>query len=357
LPVYIAYIDADCNYQFVNSEYEKFYGLAKEDIIGRPIYEVMGAEATNLVREKIELALSGSRVSFEAKIPGRNDHKDWDADINYVPHLNDKDEVLGFYVLSEDITSRKSVEDDLLKAKNDADAANRAKTEFLSHMSHELRTPLNAILGFGQLLSSDSLEPLSDSQKEYAEHITESGEHLLQLINEILELSKIEAGKIKLEMQNVDLTEVLEECLSMLSSQAEKLGLKITNKISNGDVIMVWSDHNRLRQILINLLSNAIKYNRENGSITISVEDAGIRDGRSYLKVNVIDTGIGIPENLQKKLFIPFERLGSEEHDIVGTGIGLTITQKLVNLVGGELGFESEQDVGSTFWFTLAQIG
>jgi len=226
--------------------------------------------------------------------------------------------------------------------------ASEAKSNFLSSMSHELRTPLNAILGFAQLLEYDPKEPLSDRQTSSVESILRGGHHLLELINQVLELSKIEAGKISLNFGWVPARSVIDESLHLIESQALENEIEILDH-TTGNLPVLWTDSTRLTQVLINLLSNAIKYNVRGGKVTLTCQEIP-----PYMfRIKVIDTGQGIPAKKQEDLFKPFERLGREAGNIEGTGIGLTITRQIIDLLNGQVGFESELGKGSTFWVDI----
>lgn len=231
--------------------------------------------------------------------------------------------------------------------------ANQAKSAFLSSMSHELRTPLNAILGFAQILAADNMPTTPEQKKEFSGHILKSGRHLLTLINEILDLAKVEAGALTLSMEPVGLAEILAECRSMIEPLAAARGIRVQFPAA-GDpesaVALVQADRTRLKQVLLNLLSNAVKYNREGG--TVSVACAAHAPDR--LRLSVVDTGMGLRPEQVAALFQPFNRLGQENGTQEGTGIGLVFTKRLVELMKGEIGAASTPGVGSTFWIELS---
>ena len=234
--------------------------------------------------------------------------------------------------------------------------ANQAKSAFLSSMSHELRTPLNAILGFAQILAADNMPTTPEQKKEFAGHILKSGRHLLTLINEILDLAKVEAGALTLSMEPVGLAEVLAECRSMIEPLAAARGIRVQFPRSGSPenaAALVQADRTRLKQVLLNLLSNAVKYNREGG--TVSVECAAHAPDR--LRLSVVDTGMGLRPEQVAALFQPFNRLGQENGTQEGTGIGLVFTKRLVELMKGEIGAASTPGVGSTFWIELTTAG
>jgi PAS domain S-box-containing protein len=226
-----------------------------------------------------------------------------------------------------------------------AEAANLAKNEFLSRMSHELRTPLNAVLGFAQLMDLDAAAPLSQTQQRRLALIRQSGEHLLAMIDDLLDLTSIEAGRVQLAMQAIDLRPLADDALAMVQAAALRHDLALA---CEGDGLQAWADRTRLRQVLINLLSNAIKYNRPGGRVLVRL----LAQGDSAL-VQVHDTGLGLSAEECAQLFQPFNRLGQAQGPVEGTGIGLTVTHNLVRLMGGRIAVESTPGVGSCFSVTL----
>ncbi|MEW6759446.1 MAG: ATP-binding protein [Pseudomonadota bacterium] len=237
---------------------------------------------------------------------------------------------------------------ELANAIEEARSANQAKSAFLSSMSHELRTPLNAILGFAQILTSDSLPSTLEQKKEFANHILKSGRHLLTLINEILDLAKVESGTVTLSMEPVALADTLQETRTMVEPIAAGRGVRVLYPDVPGAVVL--ADRTRLKQVLLNLLSNAVKYNREAGAVVLSCEQVG----PTRIRLSVQDTGAGLDADQVASLFQPFNRLGQEGGQQEGTGIGLVVTKRLVELMGGEIGVTSSPGVGSVFWIELA---
>jgi len=235
-----------------------------------------------------------------------------------------------------------------------AEAANRAKTEFLSRMSHELRTPLNAVLGFAQLLEIDRVDALSDGQRRRVKLIRESGEHLLRMIGDLLDLTRIESGSLQVHIDAVPMRPLAEEALEMLRPQAEAAQVRLALQLQ-GPLLSAQADRTRLRQVLLNLLSNAIKYNRPGGSVDMAIAPAVPLEGRPMLSIAVRDTGIGIAEGDLPHLFEPFNRLSQARSGIEGTGIGLSVTRALVTLMQGQVQVHSRVGEGTTFTVRLPQ--
>ena len=246
--------------------------------------------------------------------------------------------------------SQQAAQAELLKAaKREAEQANHAKSEFLSNMSHELRTPLNAILGFGQIMGMNLEKHLSDGELEYIQLILKSGYHLLKLIDEILDLAKVEAGKLEMSIEPISVQEALDECLPLIKTMAEPRNITINVGQGVKECPPLLADYTRLKQMILNLLSNAVKYNRDDGHVFVDCHPVSDTDTR----ISVRDTGPGIAKKKQKELFVPFSRLGAENSGIEGTGIGLALTRRIAEMMDGEIGFQSREGEGSTFWINL----
>jgi signal transduction histidine kinase/ActR/RegA family two-component response regulator len=227
----------------------------------------------------------------------------------------------------------------------ESDRANAAKNEFLSRMSHELRTPLNAILGFAQLLELDNLD---SRQRDNVAHIVSGGQHLLDLINEVLEISRIETGSMSPVIEPVDAVAVVREAIELVGPLAAQRDIELSAPTEQAESVWLQADNQRLKQILLNLLANAVKYNRDAGSVTVAIKHQGDR-----VRISVTDTGQGIPQDQLPKLFIPFERLGAESTGVEGTGLGLVLALRLAEAMDGTLGVESQPWIGSTFHIEL----
>ena len=255
----------------------------------------------------------------------------------------------GLLVVSRDVTEQAMLEEDLRLAKLAAEQANEAKSEYLSRMSHELRTPLNAILGFAQLLDLDDLDT---EQRDNLGHIMSGARHLPSLINEVLDIAAIEAGRLSLSLEPVALADVAAETVSLIRPLADQHHVVLAGP-NVSCATHVLGDRQRLKQVLLNLLSNAVKYNREGGSVHLECEPVpGDR-----LRIKVTDTGLGIPPEALERLFVPFERVASQPTAIEGTGLGLPLSKRLAEAMGGALELVSTPDQGSTFWIELPLVG
>ena len=337
--------------QDFNSAATRLFGFAREEALGHSV--------SILVPERCRAYFGDGLLDYLADdTPGTNGNsrelvalrkngETFPVDLA-VSRINDQGRLLITGIV-RDITEQKQAEQRLRQSKIVADKANQAKSEFLSSMSHELRTPLNAILGFAQVLKSNEAHPLNASQKEAVEHILAGGGHLLELVDQILDLNRIETGKLTVDCKPVDLKTMLAECLSRIRPQAEKKGVSLIDRISDGRVPQLYADPVRLRQVIYSLLSNAIKYNQQGGEVALDGQDM---PGGMY-RVTITDSGAGIPVSMQKSVFEPFERLGRESGSIEGVGAGLAICKQLMELMRGNIGFESEAGKGSRFWVDI----
>jgi PAS domain S-box-containing protein len=336
----------------VNKQMEALTGRTRDELIGAPFKgyftDPERAEAA------IKLVLSEKKVTdFELTACSR-DGKRTEVSYNATTFYDRERTLQGVFAAARDVTERKRNEQALLEtnaeletAKSGAEKANLAKSDFLSSMSHELRSPLNAILGFAQLLES-ARPPPSDSQKDSIGQILRAGWHLLELINQVLDLAVIESGKVSISPEPVSVADVMSECQAMMEPEAQQRGVLMTFPRFDQPVF-VSADRTRLKQIVINLLSNAIKYNREQGTVVV----ACTASTPERTRISVHDTGAGLsPENMAQ-LFQPFNRLGQEAAGVAGTGIGLVVTKRLAELMEGELGVESVPGAGSVFWCEL----
>jgi PAS domain S-box-containing protein len=336
-----------------NRQMEALTGCTRDELIGAPFKnhftDPERAEAA------IKLALRDARVTDYELTACDRQGKTTEVSYNATTFY-DRDRVLqGVFAAARDVTERQLIQLALQKtnvelegAKLVAEKANLAKSDFLSSMSHELRSPLNAILGFAQLMESASPSP-TDSQKESIAQILQAGWHLLKLINEILDLAVIEAGRVLLSTEAVSLAEVMSECQAMLEPEAQQRGISMTFPRFDNP-IFVAADRTRLKQVIINLLSNAIKYNKELGTVVVACSTSNPERTR----ISVADTGTGLSPEKLAQLYQPFNRLGQDAvGGVAGTGIGLVVTKRLVDLMGGEIGVESAAGAGSVFWFEL----
>lgn len=301
------------------------------------------------IRDSMKTAFAkGERHSIDHRIVWPDDSIHW-VHVEAVATASESGRILSFSGTVQDISERKKVEQELIESREAAEAASRAKSLFLSSMSHELRTPLNAVLGFAQLLSME--DDLNEDVHNSAAEIEKAGRHLLALVNDILDLARIESGRVELSMEDVDPAEILRDCNKLLEPQANSRG--ITLDLLPSVPVTLRGDRMRLRQVLLNLLSNAVKYNRDGGRVTVRGE---VRPNKRYRLV-IHDTGPGIARERLSELFQPFNRIGAERGVIEGTGIGLVITKTLVHAMDGMIGVESVLGEGSSFWVELSLAG
>ena len=347
------FIDNALNTTDANPSMCRMLGLSRQAMLGRNIYSFVDSDNAAIFDYRTQQRLLGRSESYEITLQRADGGlvRCWN---NATPIFDAQGRKAGAVGMFSDIGQLKAGEAALVAAKDEAERANRAKSDFLSRMSHELRTPLNAVLGFAQLLESDAEDPLSLLQHARVLELLRGGRHLLALINEVLDLSRIEAGALHLQLVPVSLGGLVGECLRMIHPMAEERGITLHVLPPRGaaeegsDAVL--ADPTRLKQVLLNLLSNAVKYNRDGGRVQLSWRAA---EAGGAVRIEVLDSGPGLSPPQQERLFQAFERLDAEGSAIEGAGIGLALSKWLVNLMRGEIGVDSAPGCGSTFWVQL----
>jgi PAS domain S-box-containing protein len=337
----------------VNQQMAMLTGRTRDELIGAPFKSCF--TEPQRAEEAIARVLHESKVTNYELTALARDGTQTVVSFNATT-FHDRDRKLrGVFAAARDVTERKHFEHALQEsnvalqaAREAAEKANRAKSEFLSSMSHELRTPLNAVLGFAQLMASE-VPPPAPRQQRSIDQILKGGWYLLRLINEILDLSMIEAGKVTMSQESMSINDVLQDCKGMIEAQATKRGIAMTFP-GFDEVFYVHADRTRIKQVMINLLSNAIKYNGIGGAVVVQCANSG--EGR--VRISVKDTGAGLSADQLAQLFQPFNRLGQQDSVEEGTGIGLVVTKKLVELMGGQIGVDSVVGAGTVFWVEFA---
>jgi PAS domain S-box-containing protein len=330
-----------------NAGAERIKGYRAEEILGRhfsQFYPAADVQAGKPQHE-LEVAAAEGRLLDEGWRVRKDGSTFW-AHVAITALRDEAGTLLGFAKVTRDMTAHKRAQEQLLVAKEEAERSNRFKDQFLSTMSHELRTPLNAVLGFSDLLSEESYGPLNERQARYVNHINKGGHHLLRLINDILDLSKIEAGRLQLAIENVPVNRTFAEVFDTLRPLAEKKSQKFV--LSASANLNVMADTTRFKQILLNLIGNSVKFTPDGGKIELDA-----RKVDQTVRIEVRDSGPGIPLEEQRRIFEAFYRLTQTDKAAEGTGLGLAITQRLVELHGGKLGLDSQPGAGSCFYFTL----
>ncbi len=334
---------------------EKHFGWKPEDLIGTDAWLTVSPDDLDRIQTEFYNLMQEDRSTKTVEYKYKCKNGSYKPIELTATNLVNNSIINGVLLNYHDITERKLGEAEIIRSKNEAEKSNLAKSEFLSRMSHELRTPMNSILGFAQLMEMGELNP---KQKKGVSHILNSGKHLLELINEVLDISRIEAGKLILLPEKVQVGKIIHEMLDSIQQLIVSRHIKIELNISSGDEQPIIADRQRLRQVLLNLLTNAVKYNKEGGTITISTSVLPQSDeGDAFVRISISDTGNGISEVDMAKIFTPFERIGAEKTQTEGTGLGLSVVNKLMNAMDGNHGVESIPGVGSTFWIELPLAG
>ena len=343
---------SDGYFKRLNPAFAQTLGWSVEEMLARPFLEfVHPDDRAATLREVERQTVAGEEVlHFENRYQHKNGSwrtLSWKS----VPHPGGL-----MYATARDVTEQREAEAALRRSSEAAEAANRAKSDFLAKMSHELRTPLNSIIGFSEILEDESVGPLTEKQRRYVSNVLLSGRNLLQLINDILDLAKVEAGRMELVASEFDAAKALEQIRGIVVALADKKRLAVQVSVPEA-LPLIHADQAKFKQILFNLLGNAIKFTAEGGRIAVCarrIGGSGQDEGTEWLEVSVADTGIGIPPEDQQRIFGEFEQSHrGSEHSVQGTGLGLALTRKLVELHGGQISLESEVGRGSTFRFTL----
>ncbi|MDB6018274.1 MAG: Aerobic respiration control sensor protein ArcB [Pedosphaera sp.] len=351
----VAITDSKGKITYVNDKFCAISKFSREELLGQDHRIVNSGFHSKEFMRNMWQTISDGRV-WQGEIMNKaKDGTFYWVDNTIVPYFGEEGKSLQYISIRTDITERKRFEQalqqtnvELESARFTADKANLAKSEFLSSMSHELRTPLNAILGFAQLMESAAPPPTVSQTKSIAQ-ILQAGWYLLKLINEVLDLAAIESGKLSLSKESVSLSELMAECHAMMEPEAQRRDIRMTFPRFDTPVF-VCADRTRLKQIIINLVSNAIKYNKEHGTVVVDCTSIA----PEHVRFSVRDTGMGLPSEKLAQLFQPFNRLGQEAGSVAGTGIGLVMSKRLAELMGGVIGVESTAGVGSVFWCELS---
>lgn len=336
----------------VNQKFIDITGYTREQLIGSNHRVLNSRKQPPEFFEKMWKTISKGKAWHDTVCNRRKGGELYWVETSVMPQFNYKGEINGYISIRTDITHTVLAQIEVEKALKEAEKANQAKSQFLTSMTHELRTPLNSVIGYSQLLMRENL---SSEQKDKVKNIQKSGEYLLGLINDLLDLSSIESGKFSINPEELHLNELIKASLRITLPAATEKGISLHyNAETINPNLKVFADKTRLPQILLNFLSNAVKYNKENGQVFVEVEEVSNQpDLVTDVKITIRDTGVGIPEKLQSSVFESFNRLGHEASSIEGTGVGLAITKDLIEMMGGQVGFHSQVGVGTSFWFTL----
>ncbi|HEX3927778.1 MAG TPA: MHYT domain-containing protein [Gemmatimonadales bacterium] len=339
--------DVAGNWTFLNPAWKTITGFSPNESLGTPhLNSVHQEDRATSAGQYTALAEGSTEFSrHEVRYRTRDGGSRW-VEVHARASHNPNGELVGTAGVIRDVTDRRRAEEALRAASQAAEAASRAKSEFLSRMSHELRTPLNAILGFGQLME---LEATTEGQKESAAHVLKAGQHLLHLINEVLDITGIESGGLRVSAEPVRVMDTVSETLDLMGPMAAARHVELSADESAMTERWVQADRQRLKQILLNLVANAVKYNRVGGTVRVTCEPGHNRS----VRVVVTDTGHGIPADRLPRMFTAFDRLGAEQTDVEGTGLGLALARRLAEVMHGTIGVKTEVGVGSAFWIEL----
>ncbi|PZR74101.1 MAG: hybrid sensor histidine kinase/response regulator [Chthoniobacterales bacterium] len=338
----ICTISEDGRFLSLNAACEELWGYTASELTGRQYVDLVHPEDRAKTEQASESLLATGKVTDFVNRYVRKDGTI--VDVLWSATWSAKDRIM--FCVAHDVTDRARIEKELREAKEEADRANHAKSDFLSRMSHELRTPLNSILGFGQLLDRQTH---TETQRPRIRYILSAGRHLLNLINEVLDISRIESGNLQLSLEPVCLEEAIGEAIDLMRPLAAEREIMLSAGCPLQAMTYVLADRQRFKQVLINLLSNAVKYTATQGNVTVSFTDSG----NGIIRFIVRDTGAGIPTEKLSRLFTPFDRLGAEQSTVEGTGLGLALCQRLVEAMHGSIGVESALGNGSAFWVEL----
>ncbi len=352
----IYFVDIHGNISSWNAGAENLFGYTAEETLGKPLETFLPPPLIEESLPQKELGVAATKGRFETEgFRFRKDGSQFWASILLTALYNEKKELIGFSNITRDITERKHAMQALKESKESAEDANRKKSQFLANMSHELRTPLNAVIGYSQMMDKGVSGELSDKQKKYAHNIYVSGRHLLDMVNDLLDIAKIEAGRINLDLDKVSVSSLIEELKDVFFPMAEEKDVSLTFEVGP-DLTQVISDPARLKQIFINLISNAIKFNKPNGNVIVRLYQEE-SNGKFWFVGQVEDTGIGIPQDKIGNLFTEFYQIDSTaSRKYEGTGLGLALTKHLVELHRGTITVTSEEGVGSCFTFRFPNI-
>ncbi len=341
-PGSIAVLDEQLVYTFANPRMAELLRTTAAGLIGKSVFEFWGQQRGETIAALCRRALAGEALSYERVHAGRT------VEVTLCSGINSRTGRPQYYGFGQDISQRKAAEQALITARDEAEHANQAKSLFLSHMSHELRTPLNAILGFAQVLAADAALPLAAPQRGAVHQIERSGRHLLQLINDVLDLQRIEAGRLEVTLAPMTLAPLVQECLALVAPLALEHEVSLHALAWPQPAPQVMADALRLKQVLLNLLGNAIKHNHAGGQVQLLAERHA-----QHLRLSVADSGSGLSAAEQARLFTPFEPLLAASGTLEGAGIGLALSRKLMQAMGGDIGVHSEIGRGSRFWIEL----